>query len=326
MKIVKLLDNVTKGKIENNAKIKVDNDIEIIYRYDQYSQKHYFEDTRGQEINILDFIGSNFELIVERTNNDIWDDVYQALNPNAGDNSNVERGIGTSGEPNEKIPTFTLSLLTKSNKENSDTDGIIFYDDELSDYSYEPNQIIGFYNTAEGYYDAALTIIEDYGTRFEKLFDLGNSNKNSASYGYHQDSIIRTLLAFSCECYLKSLLLSRGKKLSDLKSLNHGLIDLYHALDTDTLSAIFLDMENNGYDILTYNSDKIRYDNPDLTEKFMIDLGTVDDAFVESRYCAEKDKNTNYGFLYRFAKSLKHITEEKLQINSVFNDGKHIKK
>jgi hypothetical protein len=158
------------------------------------------------------------------------------------------------------------------------------------------------------------------------LFDLGNLNRNAYSFGYHQDSIIRTLLAFSCECYIKSLLLNQGKSLTDLKSLNHGLIDLYHALDSEILSDVFLDMEQNGYNILPYNSLSVPYDNPDLTERFMLELGTVDDAFIESRYCAEKDKNTNYGFLYRFAKSLKNITEEKLQLNSVFNDGKHMKR
>lgn len=200
-----------------------------------------------------------------------------------------------------------------------------FYDD-LSDYSYDINPIIGFYNTAEGYYDAALTMIENYKNRFERVFDLGNSNKNAFSFGYYQDSIIRTLLAFSCECYLKSLLLNQGKNLKDLKKLNHCLVDLYHALDSDTFVEIFLDMERNGYTIKPYISSKIPYDNPDLTAKFMIELGLVDDAFIESRYCAEKDKNTNYGFLYSFVKSLKNVTQEKIKIDSIFNDGKCIKK
>ena len=121
-------------------------------------------------------------------------------------------------------------------------------------------------------------------------------------------------------------MLNQGKNLNDLKSLSHGLVDLYHALDSNTFAEVFLDMEKNGYDITKYKSPNIPYDNLNLTEKFMIELGIVDDAFVDSRYCAEKDKNTNYEFLYRFAKSLKNISDNKIKVNSPFNDGTHIKR
>ena len=275
MKIAKLLENISKGKIENNTRFKIDNEKEITYIYDEELQKSYFIDDAGQEINIMNCLHCNFEPILEKK--------------------------------------------TKPG-------GICLYYEELDDYSYDTNPIAGFYNTAEGYYDAALTMIEDYHQRFETLYDIGNLNKNAASSGYYQDSIIRTLLAFSCECYLKALLLNQGKNLKDLKKLNHGLIGLYNELDNDTFSDIFLDMEKNDYNIMPYNSPYLPFDNPDLTEKFMIDLAIVDDAFVDSRYCAEKDKNTNYTFLYRFAKSLRNVSEEKLKITSIFNDGKHIKK
>ena len=326
MKIAKLLENIAKEKLENNTRIKIDNGIEIVYRYNVETQKHYFEDISGKEIDIMDFFYSDFEPIFERVNIDIWDEVYNILNFNRDGNSNIEKGIGTSNEPIGKVPKFTISLLKGKLKSNSSSDSICLFYDDISNYSYDTNQIVGFYNTAEGYFDAALAMIEDYKNRFERIFDIGNPNKNPASFGYYQDSIIRTLLAFACECYLKSLLLSQGKSLKDLKQLNHGLVDLYHALDNNTFAAVFLDMEQNGYNIIPYNSPQIPYDNPDLTEKFMIELGLVDDAFIESRYCAEKDKNTNYGFLYRFAKSLKNISEEQLKINSLFNDGRHIKK
>ena len=42
MKIAKLLENIAKGKLENDTKIKVDNGIEIVYRCDDEKAKHYF--------------------------------------------------------------------------------------------------------------------------------------------------------------------------------------------------------------------------------------------------------------------------------------------
>jgi len=323
MKVVKLLENIAKGKLESNTRIKIDNGIEIIYKYYEDIQKHCFHDITGKEVDIMNFFFCDFEPVVEKEKKDIWDEVHKALNSNSDNSSNIEKGIGISNETSFKIPKFSLSLLEEK---KTSSDGICLFYDDLSDYSYETNQTIGFYNTAEGYYDAALVMIENYENRFERVFDLGNLNKNAFSFGYYQDSIIRTLLAFSCECYLKCLLLNQGKSLKDIKKLNHGLVDLYHALDNYTFAEIFLDMERNGYNIKPYNSPKLPYDNPDLTEKFMVELGLVDDAFIESRYCAEKDKNTNYGFLYSFVKSLKNVTDEQIGINSIFNDGKYKRK
>lgn len=353
MKIGKLLENIAKGKLENDTKIKVDNGVEIVYRCDDEKSKHYFEDETGKEIDIMNFFLCDFEPVIERVNKDIWDEVYKSLNND--DNSNIQKTIGTVNEGSKKFPRFTESMMKayfagnadlaraengtgfefvlKNNNqgkykfhEDGSLEYISFYDEALKDYTFDKNHSIGFYYTAEGYYDAALAIIEDYQKRFEKVYDLGNLDKSTVSYGYHQDSIIRTLLAFSCECYLKSLLLNQGNSLNDLKSLSHGLVDLYHALDSDTFADVFSDMKRNGYNINKYKSPNISYDNPDLTEKFMIELGIVDDAFVDSRYCAEKDKNTNYEFLYRFAKSLKNVSDERIKVISPFNDGKHIKK
>ncbi len=355
MKVGKLLENVMKGKLEIDTKIKINNTKEIVYKYDNLLQKHYFEDESGKQIDIMDYLLCDFEPVVEKYDKDVWDEIDEQLNPTTSDNPNIRKTLGTSNEGSGKFPKFTMSMIRDYLSGNSDIaraengngfefvlknnnqgkykfheDGsleyISFYEQALKDYSYEQNQSISFYYTAEGYYDAALAMIDDYQKRFEKVYDLGNLNKNTESFGYHQDSIIKTLLAFSCECYLKSLLLNLGKNLNDLKSLSHGLVDLYSALDSDTFAEVFLDMEKNGYDIAKYKSPNIPYDNPDLTEKFMIELGIVDDAFVDSRYCAEKDKNTNYEFLYRFAKSLKNISDNKIKVSSPFNDGTHIKR
>ena len=38
------------AKLSDVSKIKVDNNIEIIYKYDSISQRHYFEDSTGKEI------------------------------------------------------------------------------------------------------------------------------------------------------------------------------------------------------------------------------------------------------------------------------------
>ena len=355
MKVAKLLENITKGKLESDTKIKLNTGIEIIYKYDDSLQRYYFEDNSGREINIMDYLLCDFEPVEEKVKKDIWDHIDEALNKNTSENSNIRRTIGSSNEGSGKFPKFTETMMKaflsgtadlarskngtgfefvlknhEQGKYKIHDDGtfeyISFYERELKNYSYDENQSSGFYYTAEGYYDAALALIEDYKKRFDKVYDFGNLNKNNESYGYHQDAIIKTLLAFSCECYLKALLLNQGKNTNDLKKLSHGLVDLYHALDSDTFAEVFLDMEKNGYNIKKYKSPNIPYDNPDLTEKFMIELGIVDDAFVDARYCAEKDKNTNYEFLYRFASSLKNISDRQMKVKSPFNDGTHIRR
>ena len=201
-----------------------------------------------------------------------------------------------------------------------------YFDRELKDYSFDENQAIGFFCSADGYYDAALSMIKDYNKRFEKLYSYGSTDKNVESFGYYQDAMIKTLLAFSCECYLKSLLLNQGKTINEVKSLSHGLVDLYNALDDETFAEVFQDMEENGYSIRTYISPNIPYDSNDLTEKFMIELGIVDDAFTDARYSAEDDKNTDYKFLYSFAQSLRNVAEDKISHKSPFDDGINRKK
>ena len=355
MKIVKLLENITKGKIDSETHIKADNGTEIVYKYDDQLGKSFFEDINGNRIDIMEYFNCDFEPVIEHINKDILDIVDEELNKDVSENSNIRRTIGSSNAGSGKFPRFTIAMAKAFLSGNSDLvksengngyefvlknhmqgkykfheDGsleyISFYDRALKNYDFDENQSVGFYNSANGYYDAAISIIKDYNKRFEKLYDYGSTDKNTKSFGYYQDAIIKTLLAFSCECYLKSLLLNQGKTIKDLKTLSHGLVDLYHALDDDAFSEVFQDMEKNGYNIKKYVSPNIPYDNSDLTEKFMIELGMVDDAFIDARYSAENDKNTDYEFLYRFATSLRNIAGNRIKSKSPFDDGVHIKK
>ena len=79
--------------------------------------------------------------------------------------------------------------------------------------------------------------------------DFAYLEKNKESLGYQADATIKTLLAFSCECYLKSMLISDGKNLDEIKKLGHGLSVLFTSLDSDLIGYIFEYMERNGYNI-----------------------------------------------------------------------------
>ena len=266
----------------------------------------------------------------------------------------IHKGIGTDSSGNVNYPVFTeemakaflcgqadiikgekgnYEIVLKNHnsgkyvlKETGELEYISFNDRLLKDHSYEKQQSLGFFFTADGYFDAALNQIKSYEKRFPKLYMFGNIFRNNESRGYHQGAIVKTLLAFSCECYLKSLLLEEGKDIGDLKKLSHGLVGLYSALDSDTIANVFEDMEKNGYKITKYISKHISYDDPELTNKFMLELAKVDEAFVDSRYCAENDKDINYSFLYKFAISLRNITKTKTKTQSMFDDGTHFKK
>ena len=45
-----------KGKLEIDTKIKINNTKEIVYKYDDLLQKHYFEDESGKQIDIMDYL------------------------------------------------------------------------------------------------------------------------------------------------------------------------------------------------------------------------------------------------------------------------------
>ena len=144
-----------------------------------------------------------------------------------------------------------------------------------------------------------------------------SDNRNKQYLGYQMDSTIKTLLAFSCECYLKALLMSSGKSINDMKDLGHSLTVLFTSLDDETIGKVFSYMERNGYNI---SLQKV-YETNDLTEKFMLDLAKNDDAFTDIRYSAENDKNTDYDFLYRFALSLRNSAEKELLQKSPFSNS-----
>lgn len=185
-----------------------------------------------------------------------------------------------------------------------------------NEYSYENDNSIGFYYAAESYLDVALSTINNYKENFIPVYN-NSDNRNKQYLGYQMDSTIKTLLAFSCECYLKALLMSSGKSINDMKDLGHSLTVLFTSLDDETIGKVFSYMERNGYNI---SLQKV-YETNDLTEKFMLDLAKNDDAFTDIRYSAENDKNTDYDFLYRFALSLRNSAEKELFQKSPFSNS-----
>ena len=187
------------------------------------------------------------------------------------------------------------------------------------EYSFESDTSIGFFYTADSYLDIALSTIERYRKVFLPLYHADNE-KNKESLGYQSDATIKTLLAFSCECYLKSILLNNGKNISEIKNLGHGLSSLFTSLDDNSIGYIYGYMERNGYN-LGNSLYQRTYETNDLTEKFKLDLARVDDAFVDSRYNAEKDKNTNYSFLYQFALALRKCSEKNYYLISPFTES-----
>lgn len=185
------------------------------------------------------------------------------------------------------------------------------------EYAYENNQSIGFFYTAENYLEIALSSIERYKKQFVPIYNT-SPDKSKESYSYQADASIKTLLAFSCECYIKSLLINEGFDLVNLKS--HKLSVLFTSLSDDQIAKIFAFMERNGYNLENsmYNQN---YKTNDLTEKFMLDLAMVDDAFVDSRYSAEDDKNTDYNFLYQLALALRHYSKKEYMTSSPFDES-----
>ena len=185
------------------------------------------------------------------------------------------------------------------------------------EYAYENNQSIGFFNTAENYLEIALSSIERYKKQFVPIYNT-SPDKSKESYSYQADASIKTLLAFSCECYIKSLLINEGFDLANLKS--HKLSVLFTSLGDDRIAKIFAFMERNGYNLENSMYNQI-YKTNDLTEKFMLDLAMVDDAFVDSRYSAEDDKNTDYNFLYQLALALRHYSKKEYMTSSPFDES-----
>ena len=177
-----------------------------------------------------------------------------------------------------------------------------------TEYNYEENQSLGFYYSAENYLYIALETLERYSLHLKPLLTDNNKNKNEISYGYQADSAIKTLLAFSCECYLKSLLVLEGKKLKDLKEIGHGLIELFISLEPETITQI---LEIYKYE-KAFNFSRIeKAENSDSIDEFMSDLSKYSLAFTDARYSAENSKDTNYEFLKELAFSLREVLDKK---------------
>ena len=186
------------------------------------------------------------------------------------------------------------------------------------EYSYEQNQALGFYYTADSYLDVALETIKDYSNKFIAHYQ-NDPSKNKTDLGYQASSTIKTLLAFSCECYLKSLLINNGMAMSGLKDLGHSLVNLFASLDGKLLAKVFDYMKNNGYKINNSLASPV-FEASDLTEKFMIDLAKNDNAFEDARYSAEFEKNTDYAFLYEFALALRNCSNKEYMMISPFTE------
>lgn len=184
------------------------------------------------------------------------------------------------------------------------------------EYSFESNQALGFYYTADSYLDIALEAIKDYNEKF-MIQHQNDPNKNKDNPGYQASSTIKTLLAFSCECYLKSLLINNGVKIYELKKLGHSLVNLFSSLDENIGAKVFAFMQKRNYNI---SLNEPVYEADDLTDKFMIDLANNDDAFEDSRYSAEFEKNTDYSFLYKFALSLRNCSNKEYMTFSPFTE------
>ena len=186
------------------------------------------------------------------------------------------------------------------------------------EYSYEQNQALGFYYTADSYLDISLETIKDYANKFIPHYQ-NDPTKNKTDLGYQASSTIKTLLAFSCECYLKSLLINNGMNINELKDLGHSLVNLFASLDGKLIAKVFDYMKKSDYKI-TYSVITPVFEASDLTEKFMIDLARNDNAFEDARYSAEFEKNTDYSFLSKFALALRHCSNKEYMTISPFTE------
>lgn len=186
-----------------------------------------------------------------------------------------------------------------------------------NEYAFNDDQVLGFFQIADSYLDVALNTIKDYKKRFIPMqhFD-GKYNK--INYGYQASSTIKTLLAFSCECYLKALLMNEGMNITNIKDLGHSLFKLFTTLDDKIENEIINYMKKNDYVLYDREFDR-DYLATEIVDRFMLDLTANDSAFEELRYSAEDRKNTNYGFLYKLALSLRECAVRKYLLASPFS-------
>ena len=187
-----------------------------------------------------------------------------------------------------------------------------FTQEEMLDYTRESYFPAHRFNVAQGCFDATIILMDDYKKRGYEVNNIGDVKKGDTSFGNYRDALIKTLLALSCECYLQALLVSSGAEFKKM----HDLSELFSRLDDELSARVFEDMEKNGYDIVKYQSPCLKYDtNPDLAEKFMLELARDSFAVIGARYYDSDDENIDYNFLYRFASSLRNIAMQNEKIN-----------
>lgn len=343
MKLNKLIENVHKGTLYDGTKIRImGSGTSITYRCDLARNKRWFEKD-GQRIDIMDYFGCEFEPAIKIKNNtsDIWDEFDKSLNPD--DNGehmvrNVSASTILTDEISPELAKIFLSNATdiaksqdgyefmlgnnNSGKYLLDNDGelkfIPFTKEESINYSHNDYLPTHRFIIAQGYFDAAVTLMNDYKKDGYEVYNIGDIKKGDTSFGNYRDALIKTLLALSCECYLQALLIFSGARFNK----NHNLSELYSCLDDELIAKIFEDMERNGYDIVKYQSPHLKYDaNPDLAEKFMLELARDSYAVINARYYDSDDVNIDYNFLYRFASSLRNIAMQNEKLNPYINKG-----
>ena len=348
MKLTKLLEKIAKEEFVSGDEIRIiDFDTKITYYYDFSNRRHsFFKD--GKKIDIMEYFGCEFEPTKKKVKeeSDIWDAFDKSLR--SKDEIQRVEGNGISvildetrrftpemayaflgGNANVEKTENGYEFMLKNNSNGKfllDNEGnlsfIPFSKEEITEYSYEDTTTIRYFLLANTYFDAAASLISDYKGSGFSINNFDNINKSDITFGNQRDALIKTLLAFSCELYIKSMLLSQGKSQNELKQLSHILSVLFNELDIETMSNVFEDMERNGYDIVKYQSPHLKYDaNPDLIEKFMVELARDESAFMEARYYDSGDINIDYNFLYRFASSLRNIAMENEKINPHINKG-----
>lgn len=186
-----------------------------------------------------------------------------------------------------------------------------------NEYAYIDDQALGFFYTADSYLDVALNTMKDYKKNFVERLEF-NREVNETSYGYQASSTIKSILAFACECYIKSMLINNGVNMVRLMELGHSLYKLFMELDENIASRIIDLMKKNDYTV----NDKEYHDidkGLDIIDRFMLDLGENANAFEDARYSAEYKKNTNYDFLYKLALSLRLFASKEYMLYSPFS-------
>lgn len=185
MELTKLIEKVSKGELHNGDKIKITGSkIIITYRCDLY--KRWFEKD-GRRIDIIDYIGCDFKPPKKSKNEslDIWDEFDKSLNPD-DDWRQMIRNASVStvltDEISPEIAKIFLSSASDIQKSNDGYEFILgnnnsgkyildnagelkftpFTQEEMLDYTRESYFPTHRFNVAQGCFNAAVTLMDDY--------------------------------------------------------------------------------------------------------------------------------------------------------------------